>query len=170
MCSPVLSSVLQCSPVLSSSLQCSPEPSSDLESTGEHWRALDKNEEETTREGTIIGCELGVLFGRLGILSSQIISSSFILSSLLFSSFILTCLLFSSLLLSSLIVASVYSLLFLSSFRLWGVFHRLSLRSPPLTDPVLPYLSLSHWRVSFFLFLFFIFLFFNLKNKTKNQL
>jgi hypothetical protein len=50
------------------------------------------------------------------------------------------------------------------------VFHRLSLRSPPLTDPVLPYLSLSHWRVSFFLFLFFIFLFFILKNKTKNQL
>jgi hypothetical protein len=49
------------------------------------------------------------------------------------------------------------------------VFHRLSLRSPPLTDPVLPYLSLSHWRVSFFLFLFFIFLFLFSKTKPKTN-
>ena len=104
-----------------------------------------KRQEVATREGTVLACEPGVLLGRLGMLSSQI-SSSLAFSYLLFffSSFILTCLLFSSLLLSSLIVASLYSLLFLSSFRFWGVFHRWSLRPPPLTDPVLPYLSLSH--------------------------
>ena len=39
-------------------------------------RTKDWNEEETTRERTSIGCEiLGVLFGRLGILSSQLLSS-----------------------------------------------------------------------------------------------
>ena len=104
---------------------------------------------------------------------SSLLKFSLLLFYLIFPSslfFHFNCLFSSSLLLSSLVVASMYSLLFLSSFRLWGVFHRLSLRSPPLTDPVLPYLSLSHWRVSFFLFLICYFLFFISKNKTKNQL
>jgi hypothetical protein len=34
----------------------------------------------------------------------------------------------------------MYSLLFLSSFRFWGVFHKWSLRPPPLADLALPYL------------------------------
>ena len=75
---------------------------------GEHTkekRTKDWNEEETTRERTSIGCEIwgGVLFGRLGILSSQILSSlilsylpffsllSFQLSFFLFSSALFSC-------------------------------------------------------------------------------
>ena len=34
-----------------------------------------KRQEVATREGTVLACEPGVLFGRLGMLSSQILSS-----------------------------------------------------------------------------------------------
>ena len=58
-----------------------------------------KRQEVATREGPVIACELGVLFGRLGILSSQIISSLMfyylLFFSLLSSSFLFSSALFS---------------------------------------------------------------------------
>ena len=40
-------------------------------------------------------------------------------------------------------------------FRFWGVFHRWSLRPPPLTDPVLPYLLFLICHSPFFIFVFY---------------
>ena len=110
-------------------------------------RTKDWNEEETTRERTSIGCEIWGGWSCLADSGSSLLKFSLLLFYLIFPSslfFHFNCLVSSSLLLSSLVVASMYSLLFLSSFRFWGVFHKWSLRPPPLADLALPYRSLSH--------------------------
>jgi hypothetical protein len=125
-----------------------------------------------TREGTVLACELGVLFGRLGMLSSQICSSlalSLKFVSFLFFHFILSSFFFSSALFSC--CRFPVGLLFLSSFLLWG----LLLCSLLFSYIVWSDLSLSyryHCCVSFFIFLFFIFLFFYFlffKNEEPNK-
>ena len=106
-------------------------------------RTKDWNEEETTRERTSIGCEIWGGWSCLADSGSSLLKFSLLLFYLIFPSslfFHFNCCFSSSLLLSSLVVASMYSLLFLSSFRFWGVFHKWSLRPPPLADLALPYL------------------------------